>query len=131
MRRFIILVLEMDLRFGAMPRIVVVFNQGYEGFGRVLGTLFNRSTGAPHVASKVQGRMDHKRSNVPAQLLDGLRSDKLQITQTSTVSWNVNEPYWGWANTGFEVPPYASDLSLRLTLLPSQINDTKFKVRWF
>jgi hypothetical protein len=90
--------IEMDLVFGRIPRITLVFDQSYEGFGRVEATLFNHSSRKTHRAKTSQYRADGRASREPLQVLEGMRRDGQNVTQTSVITFNVNQPYLGWVS---------------------------------
>jgi hypothetical protein len=61
-------------------------------------------------------------------VINGQRTDHMTVTQTSTVTFNLGDVFNGWQNTGFSVPPFAQNLSLRLRLASRP--PKKFKVRY-
>eukprot|EP00966_Prymnesium_polylepis_P143863 3320984-Prymnesium_polylepis.2 len=102
----------------------------YEGFGDIHATLFNRTEGTDHNTGNIRKAATYTKTptNVPGQVLPGLRADTMRVTQTSTITFNVGDVFNGWQNTGFSVSPFARDLSLRLKLASTP--PAKVKVRY-
>lgn len=102
--------LEFVVAFGVAPRITLVVEQGYEGFGAVEVSFVGR-----------QG------SHRTPMRVDGSRSDGLQITTAEVVALNVQQV--PAVTPGFAMPSFARNERMRLTLMHTRHISGKFKVR--
>jgi hypothetical protein len=110
--------IEFELRFGGSPRLTIIYERSYEGFGSVVVQLLRREP----VGGNAQVLNGHV-------LLDGLHRDTRNVTLTEVATLNVKMPAMARFPGGFNVRPYTSDLVARLTFRPRGTG-SKFKLRY-
>ena len=139
-------VVEFDVAFGSSPRLTIVFERSYEGFGTATVQLLRRI--GPSVGHTTASHGRAGRSTPPhlatvssteqlqllpgAVVLDGLHADRRRVTQSEAAVLNVKLPVARRFPGGFGVTPNATDLVVRLTAKPQRKsqNASKFKVRY-
>ena len=110
--------IEFELRFGGSPRLTIIYERSYEGFGSVVVQLLRREPDGGN-AQVLNGQV----------LLDGLHRDTRNVTLTEVATLNVKMPAMARFPGGFNVRPYTSDLVARLTFRPRGTG-SKFKLRY-
>ena len=111
-------VIEFELRFGGSPRLTIIYERSYEGFGSVAVQLLRREADGGN-AQVLNGQV----------LLDGLHRDTRNVTLTEVATLNVKMPAMARFPGGFGVRPHTSDLLARLTFRPRGTG-SKFKLRY-
>ena len=110
--------IEFELRFGGSPRLTIIYERSYEGFGSVAVQLLRREADGGN-AQVLNGQV----------LLDGLHRDTRNVTLTEVATLNVKMPAMARFPGGFGVRPHTSDLLARLTFRPRGTG-SKFKLRY-
>ena len=107
-----------------------MYDESWEGFGGVQVLMVNKSSDQPGgVGHSPEGHATNLKYwrygwHAIVHLLDARRTDGVRATQTVTATLNVRQS--NVMHGGFGLPPYASDLALRLR---STSPGLKFKVR--